>query len=166
MNINHIKTKVRYLNEYYPNFSGKEILKALRIITGFLDTSTSDELPEGCYFKNSGLRYVLIHPDVPEHDRNRVYVHELAHSILHPNINTLNLEAYDPVFVQKLELEADVLTSEILIPLSVLKEFKNESKFTIAENLKIPVRLVELRYNYLNKNELKELEEIEGIYAI
>lgn len=164
MNIDHIKTRVRYLNEYYPNLRAKEILKSLKIVTSFLDTSTGEELPDGCYFKYAKIRYVLIHPDIPCDKRHVVYAHELGHSIFHPNINTLHLELYDQVFVDKIELEADTFASEFLIPFSILIEFHNQSVYTIAEYLNIPVKLVELRYNNLDKNELIELERLNGLY--
>lgn len=165
MNITDIKTRVRYLNEYYPNLSAKEILKSLKVVLGFLDTSTDEELPDGCYFKYEKIRYVLINPDIRYEERHIVYAHELGHSIYHPNVNTLHLELYDQVFVDKIELEADTFASEFLIPFSILKEFYNQSMYTIAEHLNIPVRLVELRYSNLDKNELIELENLNGLYS-
>lgn len=38
--------------------------------------------------------------------------------------------------------------------------------YTIADTLNIPVRLVELRFNNLDEDELKELEDMEDIFAI
>ncbi|MGL4914476.1 MAG: ImmA/IrrE family metallo-endopeptidase [Romboutsia sp.] len=155
----YIKEVVRHIKSTYPSLTAFEILSNVKVHTGFFDTSiitNKNELPKGCYFKLNGVKFVLVHPDLDEDDLKVVYTHELAHAVLHPDINTLELNSYDPVLVRKLEREADIFVSLFLLNDTILEEYKDFSVYEISKFESVPVELVKLRYNYLDKSIFKE----------
>lgn len=156
MILQQIREKVRILKKYYPGQNALEILKATKVVTNYLndshlDSNSLDVLPQGCYFKSQNIKFVLINPSLPEHETNRVYTHELGHSIFHPEINTLRLEDYDKVLVDKLELQANMFCAEFLLHDNIFEEYENCSKYVIAQCMKVTPELVELKYQNLKK---------------
>lgn len=161
MNIKNIKEQVRLLKLSNPNMSAYQILKKRKFVLGHLPTEQCDELPEGCYFKEGFLRTVLIHPDVDDDNSKFVYTHELGHSIEHPEINTMRLELYDPVFVQKIELEADTFAAEFLLEDDVFLRYPHLSNEGIAKKEKVLLKHVELKLKNLDKAYLPERYQCE-----
>ncbi|MGL5327926.1 MAG: ImmA/IrrE family metallo-endopeptidase [Peptostreptococcaceae bacterium] len=161
MVLEHIREKVRIIKKYYPGLSAFNILQELKVVTSFLDVNhliglTGADKVEGCYYKSEGVKFVLINPLLCEHERNRLYAHELGHVLFHPEINTFELELYDKVFVEKLELEANTFCSEFLLDDDVFTRCSYESKEDIAKAFGLPLELVELKYNNLLKLNLIE----------
>lgn len=151
MILKEIREKVRIIKKYYPDLSAYEILEELKVVTGFLDNSIETNLPEGCYFKLNGVKFVLINPSVQEHKRNQVYAHELGHVLLHPNVNTLRLEDYDKIFVKKLELQADTFCSEFLLHDNIFEEYEGCSIYEIAKTFGVTSDIVNIKYDNLLK---------------
>lgn len=156
MNIKQIKENVRLLKLSNPNMSAYEILKKRKFILGYIPTELHDELPEGCYLKEGFIRSVLIHPDLNKYMINIVYTHELGHSVEHPDVNTMRLKSYDPVFVQKIELEADTFAAEFLLEDDVFLKNPHLSKDEIATNHNVLLKHVELKLKNLDKAFLPE----------
>lgn len=152
MNIKYIKEIVKRLKSHYPGLTAFEILKNMKVVTGFLDTSLNTEIPEGCYFKINGVKFVLIDPNLDDIKKREVYAHELAHAILHPEINTLELENYDPIFVTKLEKKANIFVSEFLLDNNIFNKYYGCSNEYIACIEEVPVKFVEYKYNNLDKS--------------
>lgn len=156
MILKEIRETVRIIKQYYPGLSAFEVLNELKVVTSFLVDTNETKLPDGCYFKLDNVKFVLINPSLCEQERNRVYAHELGHALFHPNINTLNLESYDEVFVRKLELEADKFCCEFLLDDNVFSTYEGYSNSEIAKIFGITTKLVDLKFNNLDKLNLIE----------
>ncbi|QJA09098.1 ImmA/IrrE family metallo-endopeptidase [Romboutsia sp. CE17] len=156
MILKEIRETVRIIKQYYPGLSALDVLNELKVVTSFLVDTTETKLPDGCYFKLDNVKFVLINPSLSEHERNRVYAHELGHALFHPNINTLNLENYDKLFVKKLELEADKFCCEFLLDDNVFSTYEGYSNSEIAKIFGITTELVDLKFNNLDKLNLIE----------
>lgn len=156
MILKEIRETVRIIKQYYPGLSALDVLNELKVVTSFLVDTNETKLPDGCYFKLDNIKFVLINPSLCEHERNRVYAHELGHALLHPNVNTLNLENYDKVFVKKLELEADKFCCEFLLDDNVFSTYEGYSNSEIAKIFGITTELVDLKFNNLDKLNLIE----------
>lgn len=152
MNIKQIKEEVRLLKLSNPNMSAYEILKKQKFILGCIPTELSDELPKGCYFKEGFLRTVLVRDGLSAVKAKIVYTHELGHSRLHPEINTFLLHLYDPVFVTRIENEADTFAAEFLLDDDVFIKHAGKSIYEIASIEEVTVELVELKYKNLDKS--------------
>ena len=156
MILQQIRETVRILKKYYPGQNALEILKATKVVTNYLDKShlestAIDMLPQGCCFKSNNIKFVLINPSLPEHEKNRVYTHELAHSIFHPEINTLRIEDYDKVLIDKLELQANMFCAEFILDDNIFEEYENCTKYTIAKCMGVTPELVDIKFQNLQK---------------
>ncbi|MGL5712378.1 MAG: ImmA/IrrE family metallo-endopeptidase [Paraclostridium sp.] len=156
MNVENIKERVRLVKLSNPNMSAYEILKNQNFVFGYIPTELHYRLPEGCYFKLSPFRFVLIHPELDMHTKNIVYAHELGHSIEHPDVNTMELEQCDPVFVDKIENEADFFAAEFLLEDDVFLKYPTLSNEEIAKKKHVNLKHVELKLKYLDKEYLPE----------
>lgn len=152
MNHKRIKEIVRRIKLGHPNKTALEILQDMKVVIGYFRTDMYQELPKGCYYKSKGIKVVLTHPDLGEYELNLVYIHELAHCILHPNINTLLLEKYDPVYVEKVENEVDIFISEFLIDDDIIEEYPNFDIYAISGDKNIPINIVKLKGENLKKS--------------
>lgn len=164
MNIQHIKKEVHLLKLSNPSMSAYEILKKQKFILGFIPTELSDNLPKGCYFKEGFLRTVLVRQGLSRIKTKVVYTHELGHSRLHPKVNTFLLHLYDPVFVDKIENEADTFAAEFLLDDDVFIKHIGKSIYEIASIEEVSVKLVELKYKNLDKSKLYDTYDYE--YAL
>lgn len=154
MNVENIKERVRLIKLSNPNMTAYEILKNQNFVLGYIPTELHYRLPEGCYFKLSPFRFVLIHPELDIHTKNLVYAHELGHSIEHPDVNTMDLEECDPVFVDKIENEADFFAAEFLLEDDVFLKNPTLSNEEIAKKKHVLLKHVELKLKHLDKSYL------------
>ena len=160
LNLKYIKEKVRILKKYYPGYSALELLHQFKVVTSCFDDILGTDLPEGCYFKIGNTKYVLIDPNLSDEDKKRVYTHELGHVLLHPDINTLEVEKYDPILYEKLEKEADTFVAEFLLDDDVFMKYFTGCNYKIANHEKIPVRYVNIKVNNLDKSVKKHYEQL------
>lgn len=159
MNLKYIKEKVKTLKENYPGSSALDLLHHFKVVTYFFDDSLESELPEGCYLKINGIKFVFIDANLSDEDRKRVYAHELGHVLLHPDINTLEVEKYDPVLYEKLEKEAETFAAEFLLDDDVFMKYFTSCNYKIASHEKVPVRYVNMKVNNLDKSVRKDYEQ-------
>lgn len=151
MNLKQIKEDIHHLKLSNPNMSAYEILRKQNFVLGYMPIELNDELPKGCYFEEGNLRIVLIPENLDEDKAKVVYTHKLGHIIQHPKVNTLFIDSYDPVFIKKVEFEADIFASEFLLDNNVFEKYANKSIYEISILEKVPVRLVNLKYKNLYK---------------
>jgi Zn-dependent peptidase ImmA (M78 family) len=142
-----IKEKVKRIKKQYEGCNSLEIIKELNIITGFFAEGVADELPDGCYFKSEGLAFILIDSNLNEHQRNITYAHELGHAVLHPDIDTLYLEKYDKILVQKYKNEANIFAAELLLDDTIFGDYDGYSDYEIAQSEYVSVELVRHKCN-------------------
>ena len=161
MNIELIKEKVRLIKLSHEGKSIIEIFRDLNFIIGYLDDNYPYiEETKGCNIRTTKLRAVLINPNLCENELKEVLTHELGHVYLHPNINTFKMHEIDPVWVRKLELEADTFASEFLLDDDVFEKYINMDFKEISAELEVSTYLVELKYSNLSDAKKKELKEI------
>ena len=161
MNIELIKEKVRLIKLSHEGKSIIEIFRDLNFIIGYLDDNYPYiEETKGCNIRTTKLRAVLINPNLCENELKEVLTHELGHVYLHPNINTFKMHEIDPVWVRKLELEADTFASEFLLDDDVFEKHINMDFKEISAELEVSTYLVELKYSNLSDKKKKELKEL------
>ncbi|MPM84940.1 hypothetical protein SDC9_132016 [bioreactor metagenome] len=79
--------------------------------------------------------------------RKKLYTcgHELAHAILHPKENCSFLRNHTYLSTNKLEKEANMFLSTLLIPTVTKEMFYEKSLDEVAYELDVPKELLELR---------------------
>lgn len=70
----------------------------------------------GFYKLEQRNRFIVINKHLPTEMQKFVCAHELAHSLLHPKVNTPFLRANTLMSVDKFEREANQFAVELLIP--------------------------------------------------
>lgn len=108
------------------------------------------ELPpstKGVCYEVSGRKIILINSNLDENEKRYVCAHELGHAILHPKLNYSFLATETLFSPQKIEREADIFASELLISDDTfsLSEFEHMSYKQIASFLLVPEHLVMLK---------------------
>lgn len=73
--------------------------------------------------------------------------HELGHSVLHTNANTPFLRDNTFYSINKLEREANIFVSTLLIPKYIINTYEGYTLEEIALREYIPIELLKLRFN-------------------
>ena len=153
MKLNYIREVIRRVSECYGTSNPEELIHAMGIKLGYLPNSTDINILKGCYGMVNGQKVILIHPELNDLDRREVCAHELNHALLHPTTNALFLTTYTFAHLGKLELEADIGASELLISDDKCYEYIGMEYSDIAYLEKVPVKYVELKMNsFLKRN--------------
>ena len=161
LNIDNIKEKVRLVKLSHEGKSIIEIFKDLNFIIAYLDNNYPYiDNTKGCNIKTNELRAVLINPNLPEKELKEVLAHELGHVYLHRDVNTFNVHGIDPVWVKKIELEADTFASEFLLDDDIFKNHIGLSFDNLALHIGVSPSLVRFKFNNLSDAKKKELEKM------
>lgn len=101
----------------------------------------------GYYNKIFRQKFIHINNNLSYTKQLYTCAHELGHVVLHPNANTPFLRDNTFYSVNKLELEANIFTSKLLIPIDIIDYYKDLTleQISVAEN--IPLQLLKLRFN-------------------
>lgn len=100
---------------------------------------------EGCYMFLKNHRYIFINENLPEYEQRLVMAHELGHAILHRKENCYFIRNKTLLLNSKKEIEANRFAMELLVPDSLLKEYRD---FTIEQMSRMTgyhQKLIELR---------------------
>ncbi len=163
MCIRDIKEKVRRLKYCFDTNNPIDLIKELGIISYILDDDElkyhidndddyyNEETINGCYFETDGLKFIFINSKLNEQERKITYAHELGHSILHPDLNTLYFFKYTNSKVFRYENEADIFSAELLLDDDIFEKYKDVSIYEIAMYENVSTDLVELKYKNLDK---------------
>lgn len=92
-------------------------------------------------------KFIYINSNLKEQDKLFTCCHELAHSEMHPRIDTPFLKRKTLFSLDKLENEANRFAIELLIPDDSLREYLNQQMTIqdIALLHNVPIELVELK---------------------
>lgn len=145
------KKQVKYLNRDI-----KKIVSYYKRKTGTTDPfEIADQLGilyqvcnlqfEGCYMFLKNRRYIFINKNLPEYEKRLVMAHELGHAILHRKENCYFIRNKTLLLNSKKEIEANRFAMELLIPDSLLEEYR---EFTIEQISRITgyhQKLIELK---------------------
>lgn len=143
-----IKEKVRKLKIIHGNHTVMEVIKFKNIVVCYLDENCDSS---GAYKQYTDVQVIFINPKLNDYERRITYAHELGHAILHPDINTLDLNKYAPHFVKKFEKEADIFAAEFLLDNSIFERYHGCSEYEIAQREGVSVDYVRLKYNNLDE---------------
>ena len=160
MKLNYISEVIRRVSECYGTSNPEELIHAMGIKLGYLPNSTDINILKGCYGMVNGQKVILIHPELKDLDRREVCAHELNHALLHPTTNALFLTTYTFAHLGKLELEADIGASELLISDEICYKYYGMECKQIAYIENLPLKYVELKMKNFIKRNKKVLKPI------
>ncbi|WP_298594839.1 ImmA/IrrE family metallo-endopeptidase [uncultured Mitsuokella sp.] len=96
----------------------------------------------GYYVRYHRIQNIIIKSDLSEGMQRFVCAHELGHSILHTGINVPNLKAYTLFSTERIERQANTFAVELLLPNSILEEYRECSIQQVARAIGIPQRFI------------------------
>lgn len=101
----------------------------------------------GFYSCYKRYQFIYINQNLSSQEQKFVCAHELAHAILHRNINTPFLKKYTLFSTDKIEKEANTFAVELLMPDHFLYQFKNEntSIYEAAQIYGVPKEFAKLK---------------------
>jgi len=99
----------------------------------------------GYYNSCFGVQFIHINQKLNDTDKLFTCAHELAHAVLHPDVNTPFLQAHTFFSVEKMEREAHAWAMRLLISDEVVEEDKVYTVDQLSAKWGYPAELVELR---------------------
>lgn len=145
----YIKEMARRFKLLYPDKDVRKIIKDRGILVLPLDKYLSSD---GVSLSLTNLTCIYINDKIEnEYELRLLYLHEIAHIILHPGISALELRKYLPHFVEKHEKEADLFVAEYLLDDDIFEKYHEVSFKDIAREEHVSLKLVDLKFKNLNK---------------
>lgn len=116
MTIEEINEKVCCLIELYNTCSPFEICEKKGISVIFMDLPVSVEgfFVNSQEYKNKSYMSILINTSMPECEYEKICAHELAHVILHRNVNSETSKDNPSISLEKMEIEAEIFSALLL----------------------------------------------------
>lgn len=99
------------------------------------------------YWKRNHIIY--LDEGLTSNEINFVLAHELGHMLMHKNSNAMFLDSRTFFSLSSYEKEANSFAVELLLPNSLLKEYRNISLYAIAQSVGIPNELAQLKIRNL-----------------
>lgn len=100
----------------------------------------------GRYTKYCRIKSIIINSNADESLHKFICAHELAHAILHPNLNTAQLLHISPCAnANKYEKEANTFAVELLLPDDEIVECPDWTDEFFAVNAGIPHEMIKLK---------------------
>ncbi|KRQ86012.1 Metallopeptidase ImmA [Caloramator mitchellensis] len=140
--MNYIKTKVDELVKKYKTNNPFELADFLGI------TAVNWDFPseiKGIYQYEKRNKFIYLNKQLTYSESLYVCGHEIGHAILHTKINCTFLKQYTLLSTNKLENEANLFSSYLLIPDETLKQYEGYSIEQIAAIFCIPSELLIIR---------------------
>lgn len=114
-----IREKAKNLVKKHKTNCPYELAKLLNIQVVFWELP--DEV-DGVYYYTKRNRFIFINNELIESDQRFVCGHELSHAILHTKVSTPFMRSSTWFSVERIEVEANIFTSELLISDESIKE--------------------------------------------
>lgn len=148
MNVQNI---VENLKRIYKTNNPFELAKCLNIII------LHEELGEikGYYNKYARQKMIHLNNNLREEELYFTCGHELGHAIMHPNSNTPALRANTLYSINKLEMEANQFSVDLIIDDDDIKKYLEEHFYTvdnISTLLGIDKEIIEFKIKRIYKN--------------
>ncbi|MGD7061045.1 ImmA/IrrE family metallo-endopeptidase [Bacillus altitudinis] len=86
----------------------------------------------GFYKYDRRNRYIFINSNLNQYEKRATCCHELGHAQLHTHANTPFMREKTLLSVEKIEVEANTFAIELLLPDSLLEQYKNTS-YTLTD---------------------------------
>lgn len=100
---------------------------------------------KGAYKYLNRNKVIFLNSDLDEHEKFVVCAHELGHALLHERTNCAFLKNYTLYSTDKIEKQANLFCSYLLIPDSSLELYKDYSVNQIAAIFNVPVEYLYMR---------------------
>ena len=93
------------------------------------------------------IKIIYLNEDLNEYERKIVLAHEIAHSILHPNLNRIFLDNHTHFSGDRFENEANLLASYMILPDNELKGYLEygSTKYQISKITGIDIKFIDKR---------------------
>lgn len=99
----------------------------------------------GFYLRYRRFQNIILNDALSEQMQRFVCAHELAHSILHADLNVPKLTRYTLFSKDKFELQANTFAVELLLPDELLYLYPDCSIFQFAASFGVPQEFVSLK---------------------
>lgn len=136
-----IRGLIKKLERKYQTRNPFELAKSLGILIIKEDLGTIN----GYYNKQFRIKQIHINCNLPEHLQKLTCAHELGHALLHPNSSTPFLRSCTFFSVDRMEIEANKFTMELLFPDDFFEEYKEYTMGEISRITGYSKELIELR---------------------
>ncbi len=147
----HIQKIVENLKRKYGTNNPFELAKCLNIII------LHEELGEikGYYNKFARQKFIHLNSNLREDELYFTCGHELGHALMHPNSNTPALRSNTLYSINRLEMEANQFSVDLIIDDKKIKEFLEYNFYTldnISNVLCIDKNIIEFKIKRMYKN--------------
>lgn len=136
-----IKRRVEQIARKYRTCDPFEMIKGMNVILVYYPLEGVHGFYQ--YFQRNNIIY--LDERLSENEQRFVLAHELGHMFLHKKANAIFMDTRTQFNTDKFELEANTFAIDLLLPDSLLEEYK---EFTIEQISRITgyhQRLIELR---------------------
>ena len=99
----------------------------------------------GCYMFLKNHRYIFLNQNLSEYETRLVMAHELGHAIMHRKENCYFIRNKTLLLNSKIEIEANIFASELLIPDDIIRENRDLTTQQLSRLLGYEQALIELR---------------------
>ena len=133
----------RIVSYYYQKFNTRnpfEIADHLGILYQIGNIGCS-----GCYMFLKNHRYIFLNQNLSEYETRLVMAHELGHAIMHRKENCYFIRNKTLLLNSKIEIEANIFASELLIPDDIIRENRDLTTQQLSRLLGYEQALIELR---------------------
>lgn len=136
-----IKEKVLNIIKQYKSQNPYELAERMGIII------TRCELGNirGYYFQAYRIKQICLNCNLSKEQEAFVLAHEIGHSVLHPNANTLFLREGTFLSIDKMEMEANLFAIELLLSDAELKEHESLTIEQLSRIFGYHQNLIELK---------------------
>lgn len=139
---NKIRDKAQLLIQKFKTNDLEELAAHLKIMVFYVPLGSA----AGSYQPLKNRRVIFINSDLDYQHRKVVLAHELGHAVLHPKMNCYFIKDKTLLLTSKIEREANIFASELLIRDDVLNQYIDKTLDEIAMSEYLPVELFSLKF--------------------
>ena len=138
----NIKDTVNRICKKYKTHNPYELADYLSISLHYCELGTI----RGFFVQKNKIKQIFINYNLPYHVRKFVLSHEIGHSIMHPNDNTMFLQ--NTFFsTEKPEIEANKFAIELVMPDEDVMEHWEYTIYEWAMVYGLPPEVIELKFD-------------------
>ncbi len=134
---------VNYLVSKYGTRDPYELADKLSIYVFFENLGSIN----GYYSTAFGIKLIHINEKLSHKMRELTCAHELAHAVLHPNLNIEFMHHSTHMLEARYEKQANLFASYLLFPDELLMQYEGYSAREIASFLEMPEHIITMRCN-------------------
>lgn len=139
-----IKRRVEQIVRKYRTRDPFEMIKGMNVILVYYPLEGVHGFYQ--YFQRNNIIY--LDERLSKNEQRFVLAHELGHMFLHKKANAIFMDTRTQFNTDKFELEANTFAIDLLLPDSLLEEYKEFTVEQISRLTGYHKRLIELRVSY------------------